>query len=210
MNPPPPRIIAQATFQCYTSLENTTRPFTVSTDIKMINDSCTEQQSRLTLGTILSAAHSFELERIRCVLESSDSLSSSTINSTKTASSSSMEQTLPMTPIKISAIAHRFVSRKIFKPETCFVVGTLRPSPPPPSRLPFLFPSVSQTDHLRFGLVPLFALLTIVACELQRECRLDLQDVLQRRHATPVITQAVDHNDAEEQPTAANDQLRTA
>ncbi|CAF1440580.1 unnamed protein product [Adineta ricciae] len=96
------RIIAQTTFQCFTTLENTTQPFTVSTDIKMINNSCRQQTSQL---------------------DSSDTLSSSSsiVNSTKTASSSSMEQTLPMTPAKMSTIAHRFVSKKIFKPETCFV-----------------------------------------------------------------------------------------
>ncbi|UJR33131.1 hypothetical protein I4U23_020588 [Adineta vaga] len=107
INPSSQRIIAQTTFQCYTSLENTTRPFKVSTDIKMIDNSCNEQQSRITI-------------------ENNDTLSSSTtttttFNSTKTASSSSMEQTLPMTPTKFSTVAHRFVSRKIFKPETCFV-----------------------------------------------------------------------------------------
>jgi hypothetical protein len=59
------------------------------------------------------------------LLDSDDTLSSSTINSTKTTSSSSIEQTLPMTPTKISTVAHRFVSRKIFKPETCFVVRIL-------------------------------------------------------------------------------------
>jgi hypothetical protein len=92
------------TFECYTSMsssESLTRPFIVSTDIKMIDDSCNEQRSCLTIDT-------------------DDTLSSSTINSTKTASSSSIEQTLPTT--KLSTIAHRFISKKIFKPETCFVV----------------------------------------------------------------------------------------
>ncbi len=83
------------------SSENQTRPFIVSTDIKMIDNSCNEQQTCLTIDT-------------------DDTLSSSTINSTKTASSSSIEQTLPTT--KLTTIAHRFISKKIFKPETCFVV----------------------------------------------------------------------------------------
>ncbi len=65
--------------------ENLTRPFIVSTDIKMID----------TDDTLSS--------------------SSTTINSTKTGSSSSIEST---------TIAHRFISKKIFKPETCFVVNT--------------------------------------------------------------------------------------
>jgi hypothetical protein len=92
-NSPTQRIIAQTTFECYSS-ENTTRPFTVSTDIKMMDNS-------------------------------SDTLSSSTMNSTKTASSSSIEQTLSMTSTKVSTLTHRFVSRKIFKPETCFVVSNI-------------------------------------------------------------------------------------
>ncbi len=44
--------------------------------------------------------------------------SSSTINSTKTESTSSIEQTLPLN-------THRFISKKIFKPETCFVVSKI-------------------------------------------------------------------------------------
>ena len=93
-NPSTQRITAQTTFECYSS-ENTTRPFTVSTDIKMMDNS-------------------------------SDTLSSSTtINSTKTAPSSSIEQTLSMTPTKVSTLAHRFISRKIFKPETCFAVRNI-------------------------------------------------------------------------------------
>ncbi|CAF2836133.1 unnamed protein product [Rotaria sp. Silwood2] len=101
INSPSQRIIAQTTFECYTS-ENITRPFTVSTDIKMIDNSCNEQQSCSTIN-------------------SDHTLSSSTLSSTKTASSSSIEQTLPMTSTKISTLVHRFISRKIFKPETCFV-----------------------------------------------------------------------------------------
>jgi hypothetical protein len=98
------------TFECYTSMsssENLTRPFIVSTDIKMIDNSYNEQQNCLTIDT-------------------DDTLSSSTINSTKTttSSSSSIEQTLPTT--KLSTVAHRFVSKKIFKPETCFVVKEKR------------------------------------------------------------------------------------
>ncbi|CAF3669655.1 unnamed protein product [Rotaria sordida] len=100
-NSPSQRIIAQTTFECYTS-KNITRPFTVSTDIKMIDNSCNEQQSCLTIN-------------------SDNTLSSSTLSSTKTASSSSIEQTLSMTSTKISTLVHRFISRKIFKPETCFV-----------------------------------------------------------------------------------------
>ncbi|CAF0930276.1 unnamed protein product [Adineta steineri] len=73
-------------FECY----NSTQPFTISTDIQMIDHSS----------------------------------SSSTINSTKTESTSSIEQTLPLTtitPSKMPVITHRFISKKIFKPETCFV-----------------------------------------------------------------------------------------
>ncbi|CAF0761159.1 unnamed protein product [Adineta steineri] len=103
MNPISQRIIAQTTFECFTSAENTTRPFTVSTDIKMMDNSCNDQSSCLTINN-------------------DNTLSSSSINnSTKTTSSSSIEQTLSMTPTKISTTAHRFASRKIFKPETCFV-----------------------------------------------------------------------------------------
>ncbi|CAF4382121.1 unnamed protein product, partial [Adineta steineri] len=103
MNPISQRIIAQTTFECFTSAENTTRPFTVSTDIKMMDNSCNDQSSCLTMNN-------------------DNTLSSSSINnSTKTTSSSSIEQTLSMTPTKISTTAHRFASRKIFKPETCFV-----------------------------------------------------------------------------------------
>ncbi|CAF1247601.1 unnamed protein product [Rotaria magnacalcarata] len=100
-NPSSQRIIAQTTFECYTS-DNMTRPFTVSTDIKMMDNSCNEQRSCLTIN-------------------SDNTLSSSTINSSKTASSSSIEQTLPMSSTKLSTLAHRFISRKVFKPETCFV-----------------------------------------------------------------------------------------
>lgn len=107
-NPPSQRIIAQTTFECYTSIsssssENTTRPFVVSTDIQMID-------------------HSSDLQRARLTISSDDTLtSSSTLNSTKTASSSSMEQTLPTNSTKLANVSHRFISRKIFKPETCFV-----------------------------------------------------------------------------------------
>lgn len=41
------------TFECYTSMstsENRTRPFIVSTDIKMIDNSCHEQRTCLTIG----------------------------------------------------------------------------------------------------------------------------------------------------------------
>ena len=85
------------TFECYTSNDNLTRPFLVQTDIKLINNSClssTDQQTLLTDETLSS--------------------STTTINSTKTKSSSSIET---------SSIAHRFISKKIFKPETCFVVN---------------------------------------------------------------------------------------
>jgi hypothetical protein len=78
------RFTTQTTFECY----NTTRPFTVTTDIKMIDHSYDEQQS--------------------------------TINSTKTESTSSIEQTLPL-----ATSTHRFISKKIFKPETCFVVSKM-------------------------------------------------------------------------------------
>jgi len=61
-------MITKTTVECY----NTTRPFTITTDIKM-----------------------------------SDHSSSSIIDTT-------------MTPLKIS---HRFISKKNFKPETCFVVS---------------------------------------------------------------------------------------
>lgn len=81
------------TFECYTSNENLTRPFLVQTDIQLIDNSTTDQQTSLTI-------------------HSDDTLSSTTINTTKTASSSSIET---------STIAHRFISKKIFKPETCFV-----------------------------------------------------------------------------------------
>jgi len=70
------------------SSENLTRPFIVSTDIKMIDNSCNEQRTCLTINT-------------------DDTLSSS---------SSSIESTT-----KLTTIAHRFISKKIFKPETCFV-----------------------------------------------------------------------------------------
>lgn len=65
------QFITKTTFECY----NTTRPFTITTDIKMID------------------------------------------NSSTTESTSSIEQTLPLT--------HRFISKKIFKPETCFVVSQI-------------------------------------------------------------------------------------
>ncbi len=92
--------------------------------MKIIDNSCNEQQSRLTMSEIL-IYNSCEKKDI-FLLDSDDTLlSSSTINSTKTTSSSSIEQTLSMTPTKISTVAHRFVSRKIFKPETCFVVRIL-------------------------------------------------------------------------------------
>lgn len=39
-------------------------------------------------------------------------------------STSSIEQTLPMTSTKLMNVSHRFVSKKIFKPETCFVVNS--------------------------------------------------------------------------------------
>jgi len=82
------QFITKTTFECY----KTNRPFTITTDIKMIDHS------------------------------------SSTINSTKTESTSSIEQTLPlntMTPSKMPTITHRFISKKIFKPETCFVVSKI-------------------------------------------------------------------------------------
>lgn len=82
------------------SSDNLTRPFIVSTDIKMINNSSHEQT---------------------CLTTDNDE----TLSSTKTASSSSIEQTLPTT--KLSIIAHRFISKKIFKPETCFVVRNIFP-----------------------------------------------------------------------------------
>jgi hypothetical protein len=82
------------TFECYTSMsssiDNLTRPFIVSTDIKMMENSSNEQT---------------------CLTTDNDE----TLSSTKTASSSSIEQ-------KLSIIPHRFISKKIFKPETCFVV----------------------------------------------------------------------------------------
>jgi len=82
------QFVTKTTFECY----NTTRPFTITTDIKMIDNS--------------------------------SSSSSSTMNSTKTESTSSIEQTLPlttMTPSKMPTTTHHFISKKIFKPETCFV-----------------------------------------------------------------------------------------
>ncbi|CAF0939698.1 unnamed protein product [Adineta ricciae] len=76
--------VTKTTIDCY----NTTRPFTITTDIKVIDNS-------------------------------------STMNSTKTESTSSIEQSLPLnitTPSKLPTIVtHRFVSKKIFKPESCFV-----------------------------------------------------------------------------------------
>ena len=79
------KFVTKTTIDCY----NTTRPFTITTDIKVIDNS-------------------------------------STMNSTKTESTSSIEQTLPLnitTPSKLPTIVtHRFVSKKIFKPENCFVV----------------------------------------------------------------------------------------
>ncbi len=54
-----------------------------------------------------------------------DDSSSSTINTTKTESTSSIEQTLPLNT-KMPMITHRFISKKNFKPETCFVVSQIQ------------------------------------------------------------------------------------
>ncbi|UJR14060.1 hypothetical protein I4U23_001057 [Adineta vaga] len=78
--------VTKTTIDCY----NTTRPFKITTDIKVIDNS--------SLST--------------------------TINSTKTESiSSSMEQTIPskVCTTTTTTTTHRFISKKIFKPETCFV-----------------------------------------------------------------------------------------
>ena len=70
MNPPSQRIVAQTTFECYTSMsvssENTTRPFTVSTDIKVIDNSCDEEQSRFTISMICIYNHLMNLSFSRC------------------------------------------------------------------------------------------------------------------------------------------------
>lgn len=92
----------------------------------MINNSSSEQRSCLTISKKIVSFSIFIQTKPNIFVfhfpDSDDTLSSSTISSTKTASSSSIEQTLPMSSTKLSTLVHRFISRKIFKPETCFVV----------------------------------------------------------------------------------------
>lgn len=53
---------SRITFECYTSMstsENLTRPFIVSTDIKMIDNSCNEQRTCLTISEYFSSLFVF-------------------------------------------------------------------------------------------------------------------------------------------------------
>ena len=105
------QFVTKTTFECY----NNTRPFTITTDIKIDH-------------------------------------------------SSSVEQTLPLTtntPSKVPMMTHRFISKKIFKPETCFVVSAKKKHFFPIS---YLCKLVSQTDQFRFGIISLFILFSIKPC----------------------------------------------
>ncbi|CAF1445598.1 unnamed protein product, partial [Didymodactylos carnosus] len=152
----PTRIIATATFD-FTN--NLTRPFTVTTNIQHIDSSDTSAGSIITFCENNNHDSRLQLTNKQhsssnCTTDDNYDLHSVS-TSTKTSSTSSIEQTIPvpqhhpMTPLKMyqkqeyftplaqnntvqsietpptikggTTLPHRFISRKIFKPETCCV-----------------------------------------------------------------------------------------